>query len=155
MAATMERNGTITEARIRRLIQQELEGAEVETTLADADYQALVHKVSAHIRPDLDGIQDIVKRLSQPIDLERLAGEVGRFLKPIVKRIEVKAPDGKVRKIEGKTHAAFEKVLKLASRRKNVLLVGPSGCGKTHLAEQVAKALSLPFSCVSVSGGMS
>src|SRR5262245_61999211 len=115
-SATMERNGTVSDARIRRIVQQELEGAEVETTLADADYTALVHKVSAHLRPDLDGIREIAEKAKpQPIDLERLAGEVRKFLKPVVKHIEVKAPDGKVRKVEGKTHAGFERAVRLAT----------------------------------------
>ncbi len=55
----------------------------------------------------------------------------------------------------GRTHKAFDRVLKLAQVRHNTMLVGPSGCGKTHLAEQVAKGLDLPFYSVSCSIGMS
>lgn len=58
-------------------------------------------------------------------------------------------------KIEGLVHDQFDHVLRLASQRKNILLVGPSGTGKTHLAAQIAKALNLPFAFVSVSAGMS
>jgi energy-coupling factor transporter ATP-binding protein EcfA2 len=50
---------------------------------------------------------------------------------------------------------AFERVLRLAANRKNILLVGPTGSGKTHLAETVAKVLKLPFAFVSCSAGMS
>lgn len=57
--------------------------------------------------------------------------------------------------IEEKTHPAFERVLRLAARRKNIFLPGPTGCGKTHLAAQVAKALKLKFAMVSCSAGMS
>lgn len=72
-----------------------------------------------------------------------------------IKRIEVIDASGAARKVEGHTHQAFEKTLKLASIRQNVLLVGPAGSGKTALAAQVAQALGLPFSFVSCSGGMS
>lgn len=72
-----------------------------------------------------------------------------------IKRIEVIDVTGSARKVEGHTHQAFEKTLKLASIRQNVLLVGPAGSGKTALAAQVAQALGLPFSFVSCSGGMS
>jgi len=57
--------------------------------------------------------------------------------------------------LEGIAHPLFEKVLKLAAAKQNVLLVGPAGCGKTHLAAQVAKALGKAFSSNSVSSGMS
>lgn len=59
------------------------------------------------------------------------------------------------RKVEGHVHKAFERVLKLAGIRQNILLVGPAGCGKTNLAHQVAQALGLPFSMNSLSSGMS
>lgn len=62
---------------------------------------------------------------------------------------------GAPKKIEGLTHARFERVYKLASLRQNILLVGPAGCGKTQLAEQVASALELPFAFLSCSAGMS
>ncbi len=58
-------------------------------------------------------------------------------------------------KIPGVTHQAFERVLKGAALRQNVLLVGPAGCGKTKLAHQIADALHLPFASLSCSAGMS
>lgn len=76
-------------------------------------------------------------------------------LEPTLRRIEVVDAAGEARKVEGHVHQAFEKTLKLASIRQNVLLVGPAGCGKTALAAQVAQALGLSFSFVSCSGGMS
>jgi MoxR-like ATPase len=68
--------------------------------------------------------------------------------------IEVKTPKGN-HKVEGKTHASFDRVVRLAACQKNILLVGPAGCGKTHLAEQVAQALGLRFAFISCTAGMS
>src|SRR5262245_10368722 len=68
--------------------------------------------------------------------------------------IVVKDPEGVVvAKVEGKPHRALPKAL--ARARRPVLLVGPAGSGKTHLAEQVAKALGLPFAFIACSAGMS
>jgi hypothetical protein len=58
-------------------------------------------------------------------------------------------------KIEGKLHKSFERCVRLAAARRNVMLIGPAGCGKTHLVEQVAKSLGLEFGHVSCSAGMS
>src|SRR5207247_10162223 len=69
--------------------------------------------------------------------------------------IEVKLPDGACHQIEGKTHAKFERAVRLAAARRSILLVGPAGSGKTHLAHQVAQALGLNFASISCSAAMS
>lgn len=48
----------------------------------------------------------------------------------------------------------YPKILSLARRRKNILLVGPAGCGKTTIAHQVSLDLKLPFAAISMSEGM-
>jgi cobaltochelatase CobS len=54
--------------------------------------------------------------------------------------------DGTVKNLgSGHRHPVFEDVLTSAALRENVYLVGPAGSGKTYIAEQVAKALDLPF----------
>jgi hypothetical protein len=59
-------------------------------------------------------------------------------------------------KIEGTHHTALPRLLKLhAAGFRAFLVVGPAGSGKTTLASQMATALSLEFSSVSCSGGMS
>lgn len=68
--------------------------------------------------------------------------------------VVVKTPSGE-NKVEGKTHAAFPRVLKLAGARKNIALIGPTGSGKTHMAAQVAEALGLDYATQSVTMGMS
>jgi len=60
-------------------------------------------------------------------------------------------PDKKI-KVKGQ-HPVFETVLKLAHIRENIMLVGPAGCGKTHLAQEIAKALDMPFSLLSCTAG--
>jgi MoxR-like ATPase len=69
--------------------------------------------------------------------------------------IEVKSLSGDAFQIEGKAHAKLARAVRLATARKNILLIGPAGCGKTHLAEQVAAALGLRFAFISCSAGMS
>lgn len=68
--------------------------------------------------------------------------------------IVVKTPTSE-HKVEGRTHAAFKRVLKLAGLRKNIALIGPTGCGKSHMAAQVAEALGLDYATQSVTMGMS
>jgi cobaltochelatase CobS len=55
--------------------------------------------------------------------------------------------------LSGYQHAAFEPILRRVQSGCNVLIVGPTQSGKTHLAIQVAKALSLPFTANSLSAG--
>ena len=50
----------------------------------------------------------------------------------------------------GTQHKMFDQLLLLASQKIPAFLAGPSGSGKTHAAEQLAKALSLPYEAVSV-----
>lgn len=45
----------------------------------------------------------------------------------------------------GRQHFQFERVLRLASRRINVMMVGPAGSGKTTIAENIAKALGVKY----------
>lgn len=52
--------------------------------------------------------------------------------------------------LTGKQHEAFPALLAMLAARVHVMLVGPSGSGKTHACEMAARALSLPFYCISV-----
>jgi len=49
----------------------------------------------------------------------------------------------------------FERMIKLATARKNIMLVGPAGAGKTHVSEMLARSLGMDFSSQSCSGGVS
>ena len=52
--------------------------------------------------------------------------------------------------LKGLKHHKFPQLLTIASQRIPVMLVGPAGTGKTYAAEQLAKALGLPFYAISV-----
>lgn len=68
--------------------------------------------------------------------------------------IEIVKPDKSTTKLEERVHPIFEQVLFHVQCGDNVELVGPTGCGKSVLAEQVARALELPFGFVSMSDGV-
>jgi cobaltochelatase CobS len=108
-----------------------------------------------------EDIAAIVRRLLEGAELSVDENEVRQLVQAelaksgAIQRFEVKLPDQTVRAIAGKPHAKFARVLRLASARRNILLVGPAGCGKTHLAAQVAESLGLPFACISCTAGMS
>lgn len=69
--------------------------------------------------------------------------------------IKISSPGKKSKKVTGIVHEKFERMIQLANRRKNVMLVGPSGCGKTHVAAQIADALGLDYASQSCSAGVS
>lgn len=58
--------------------------------------------------------------------------------------------DDKKHTVEGLKHKKLETLITLIGAKQNVLLVGSAGTGKTKSAEQVAEALGLKFSCISV-----
>ena len=87
---------------------------------------------------------------------EKFTDHIANGLRDMPPRvIHVKQVDKEDVVIQGHRHSAFERCLALAGIRRNILLVGPSGCGKTALVSQIAKALGLPFSMNSLSGGVS
>lgn len=57
-------------------------------------------------------------------------------------------------KASGALPENFNRIISLATMRKNQLLVGPAGCGKTYIAAQVAEVLGLPFAAQSCSAGV-
>jgi len=78
-------------------------------------------------------------------ELKEMRKVIDDALAEQVKRIEVKVPGADAIEVKGLAHERFELLLKMAATRTNVLVTGPTGSGKTHGAENVAKALNLPF----------
>jgi len=76
---------------------------------------------------------------------ERVQAMIDSALGQNVRRVAIALPNGGTREIKGMVHEQFPLLLQMAAARVNLLLTGPSGSGKTHAAEQVAKALALPF----------
>lgn len=99
---------------------------------------------------DLFGLLQLKKHLEEKIDTT-VDGEL-KELRDLAKRnqkLEVKVGD-KVNVVEGLKHKQLEQLISYALLRISPLLVGMAGTGKTHAAEQVAKALALPFFSISV-----
>lgn len=135
--------------------------------------EAVAEKVKAAISDDLaerlgegfqKAMQAVVKGVATTVNqkLTKSSKELSDFVdKKITEArlphvIELRQEGREGRKLEGQTyHPAFERVLKLAAKRKNIFLPGPAGCGKSHLASQVADALGLKFGMVSLSQGIS
>jgi MoxR-like ATPase len=69
--------------------------------------------------------------------------------RPLSREIKVTVPDGTITSV-GIQHKQFEELLAYVSQRENVYLVGPAASGKTQVAENVALALGLEFSSISV-----
>jgi cobaltochelatase CobS len=62
-----------------------------------------------------------------------------------VTRVEIKTPEKVINLGAEPRHKQFETILKWVIAGNPVMLIGPAGSGKTTLAEQVAKALDVPF----------
>ncbi len=70
--------------------------------------------------------------------------------------IEWKVNDRPFAIVEGSTHKALPRLLKLyAAGFRNFLIVGPAGSGKTTLAHDLSRALATSFASVSCTAGMS
>ncbi len=85
----------------------------------------------------------------------RAANEKAKQATGRILEVQVKNGPKVTKKVTGVFHSQFENLLQLAQQRKNIFIFGPTGCGKTYICEQLAEALSLPFSFVSCSTGMS
>ncbi len=138
--------GPVTEAQ-----QTEAESDDQWADLGDSEAAAAVRELErlyAAMSHRLDAEALYTERLKEEVaELRAVASrkvvEVKRYKQPSIK---IKA---------GAVPTNFQKVLDLATCRRNILLVGPAGCGKTTMAEMVAKALGLPFAAIVCTSGMS
>lgn len=70
--------------------------------------------------------------------------------------IEWKMNDVVIGKVEGHAHVALNDIMiRVKAGMKNIMLIGAAGSGKTTLGYTLAQALTLPFGCLSLSGGTS
>lgn len=113
---------------------------------------------------------EIEKLKSRVSELEESSVEDGKRITDLQSKIKAVQDElnSKPKKVEITIHKhktivlkdvvlpqVFDKVLRLAQCRRNIMLVGPAGCGKSHIAGLVAKSLGLPFGSVSCTSGMS
>lgn len=149
---------TVATASRERLIEILTQG-EARSTVSDAvKARELAAKIPA--RPEVAGpiagpvtgdplalaIANAVKGYltAEGIDEAAVRKLVQAEIAGLSKTITVKLPDGT--KIEiGKQHEKFSTLLHTVSAGVNVWLAGPAGSGKTTAAQNVAKALGLPF----------
>ena len=113
----------------------------------DSAVQQLLGALGTLVKPTLDEEQ------IRAIVSVQVADAVANMA-PRVERVIV-TEKAEINLGEEHLHPVFNDVLPLVGIRENVLLVGPAGTGKTHMAEQVARALNLPFASISCTAGMS
>lgn len=114
----------------------ESSGSQAEDALA-----TLASALNGFIRPERD--ETVNREAVEAIVDERLANHAK------VTRVEVKLPNGDVRKVDGQ-HKLFPKLLRLLALRENVWIVGPAGSGKSTAAHAAADALGIPYGAISV-----
>ena len=80
----------------------------------------------------------------RPSGVEGVIGLHGKDAPTV--NIEIRDTSGALKRLDDQTmHAKFPTILKSVAQGVPVLMVGPAGSGKSILAENVAKALDLPF----------
>jgi hypothetical protein len=111
-------------------------GSQAEDALA-----TLANALNGFIRPERD--ETVNREAVEAIVDEKLANHAR------VTRVEVKLPNGNVRKVDGQ-HKLFPKLLRLLALRENVWIVGPAGSGKSTACHAAADALGIPYGAISV-----
>lgn len=87
--------------------------------------------------------EETVRRVVRE-ELKDAAEAIRQEVKSETRRLEVKRLDGTTAAL-GLAHELFPKLLSMAATGCNVFMAGPAGSGKTTAAEQLAKALNVPF----------
>lgn len=150
----------LTESQKERIIEVIHSTGEVPPPPPPEKKDEEVETVVVENSEELDKLRDKIQTLNEEIEEHKTKVEE---LKLAVKEAEENKPrtiilkrwDGKKKTLKTARHYAYEEVLLLASRRKNIFLPGPAGCGKSHLAKQVAKDLDLKYYSINCSAGMS
>lgn len=106
----------------------------------------------------MSALETAIKEIAgQSLDMDTVERMIDQRMSGMAPRtIDVRAIDGAGSvTIERRTHPMFEKVLRLAKAGAHVLLVGAAGTGKSTLARDVAEAMGLSYSDISMTEGAS
>lgn len=101
-------------------------------------------------------LAQLLDMLAPKVDAEQVNEIIDSRLRSLDKlsipfRVEVVKPDGTVKPVTGTSHKILPTLIKIVGNaRKHVFMVGMAGTGKSTLGEQVAEALDLEFSSMSV-----
>lgn len=105
---------------------------------------------SAKVGVDKTEVAAIVADSVAPMFAE-FRGEVQAAIADMRPQVtQITLPSKQTVQVAGRQHAEFGNVLKAVSAGVHVYLVGAAGTGKSTIAENVAKALSVPFASKSV-----
>lgn len=118
-------------------------------SVVDEATDGMQDRVVANVKAKLEGpLTDLINRA-----VGRIAEE---YAQGLPRTLVIKKLDGDTFTLKNEVlHEAFDDVKEMVELREDIFMPGPTGCGKTHLAQQVAKVLSMPFGMISCSKGMS
>lgn len=122
-------------------------GADAKAAMAQAQRMAQeASEMAQHAHKTVQAAKEEVKKArAEKESAENLMEEASER----VHKLELTTPEGKTTRIEG-FHQRWPALLQIVSANVPVLMVGPAGGGKTEGARQVAEALDLPFTPLSL-----
>lgn len=104
----------------------------------------------------VDNLHQKIKDLELTVAAQKAAAELYMSGGTTHKTVTIKVLEDTVAVLKNVTlPKTYQRVLDLATARRNVLLVGPAGCGKTYLGKLISKSLGLAFGSISCTSGMS
>lgn len=104
------------------------------------DLSEIVSIINAAVDTKTAGIAETLEIALTERITDIIAEQVAKA-QPTVYQINGKATV----EVKGDTHAKFPRILSLAAKGKNIMLVGPAGTGKSFIAKQIAEALGIDY----------
>lgn len=131
-----------------RIVRAELSGEEsaedVKQDDAQIEEKQMAETVTIKSDTKVNTLGIIEARVAE-IATEVAAAVAGKAVANIMRVEHYIKTEHETRKIEGRVHRQFDKLLKMCAAGTNVWIAGPAGSGKTTAAHQVAEALKRPF----------
>lgn len=129
-----------------------------------AQFRKIILEIIGPVQADAKVDEGKVREIAELLDSERnttlraecdkrITDEVARLREEmsgsVARKLDVTF-NGQTNTVDGITHKQLPQILRWVAAGVPVWLWGPAGGGKTTLGEQIAKALGLPFYCVSI-----